>query len=91
MENTRSPDTGGHGKKTCEPCDDCYNLVKEATDEHRQNLDDLDKLLKQIEENPEPVGDDFEYKLKTLQVLPTILCVLVQYSTFCSVQYNVDY
>jgi hypothetical protein len=57
MENTRSRDTGGYGEKVCEPCDDCYNLVQEATDQHRHNLAALDKLLQQIAENPEPVGE----------------------------------
>lgn len=68
MENTRSRDTGGYGEKICEPCDDCYNLVQDATNEHRANLAALDQLLQQIAENPEPVGDDFEYKLRKLQV-----------------------
>ncbi len=71
MENTRSPDTGGHGKKTCEPCDDCYNLVQDAANEHRASLAALDALLKQIAKNPEPVGEDFEYKLRKLQVRET--------------------
>ena len=68
MENTKTTDRGRFGEKNCEPCDDCYNLVKQSTDEHRKNLDDLDKLLQQIAENPEPVGDDFEYQLKELVV-----------------------
>ncbi len=68
MENTKSRDTGGYGEKICEPCDDCYNLVRDATNEHRQNLAALDTLLQQIAENPEPVGEDFEYKLRKLQV-----------------------
>ena len=68
MENTRSRDNGGYGEKICEPCDDCYNLVQESADQHRRNLESLDKLLQQIAENPEPVGDDFEIQLKKLQV-----------------------
>ena len=35
MENTQSKDTGGYGEKICEPCDDCYNLVLDAANEHR--------------------------------------------------------
>jgi laminin gamma 1 len=68
MENTRSKDTGGYGEKICEPCDDCYNLVSDAANDHRTNLATLDKLLEQIAENPEPVGEDFEYQLRQLQV-----------------------
>ena len=68
MENTRSRDASGYGEKICEPCDDCYNLVQDAANEHRQNLADLDRLLQQIAENPEPVGDDFELQLRSLQV-----------------------
>ena len=68
MENTRSRDNGGYGEKICEPCDDCYNLVQDAANQHRANLDSLDRLLQQIAENPEPVGDDFEIQLKKLQV-----------------------
>lgn len=68
MENTRTKDTGGYGEKICEPCDDCYNLIEDATNEHRRNLAALDNLLQQIAENPEPVGGDFEYQLRQLQV-----------------------
>ena len=68
MENTRSRDNGGYGEKICEPCDDCYNLVQDATNTHRANLAALDQLLQQIAENPEPVGEDFEYDLRALQV-----------------------
>lgn len=68
MENTRSKDTGGFGEKICEPCDDCYNLVQDAADEHRQSLENLDALLQKIAENPEPVGNDFEYEMTALNV-----------------------
>jgi laminin gamma 1 len=68
MENTRSKDSGGFGEKICEPCDDCFNLVKDAADEHRDNLDRLDVLLQEIAENPEPVGEDFDYELMELRV-----------------------
>ena len=71
MENTQSKDTGGFGEKICEPCDDCYNLVLDAANEHRRQLSDLDKLLEQIAENPEPVGDDFKFQLRDLQVKVT--------------------
>ena len=48
MENTRSRDTGGYGEKVCEPCDDCYNLVSDAANVHRENLAALDSLLQQV-------------------------------------------
>ena len=68
MENTKSQDTGGYGEKICEPCDDCYNLVQDAANQHRANLAALDTLLQQITENPEPVGEQFLLELKKLQV-----------------------
>ena len=73
MENTRSRDTGGYGEKICEPCDDCYNLVQDAANQHRANLDSLDNLLQQIAENPEPVGDEFEIQLRQLLVRVTTM------------------
>ena len=68
MENTKSQETGGNGEKICEPCEDCYDLVQDTANQHRANLESLDSLLQQIAENPEPVGDDFEVKLKKLQI-----------------------
>ena len=68
MENTKSKENGGNGEKICEPCEDCYDLVQDGANQHRRNLDSLDRLLQQIAENPEPVGDDFEVKLKKLQI-----------------------
>merc|ERR1712130_303626 len=66
MENTRTKE--GYGpEKVCEPCDECYNLVQNAANKHRENLQQLDKLLQQIAENPEPVGDDFEDNLLNLE------------------------
>ena len=69
-ENTRSKDTSGRttNVKECEPCEDCYNLVKEAADRHRANLKDLDDLLRAIAENPQPVSGDFRYQLNELQL-----------------------
>ena len=58
----------GVGEKICEPCDDCYNLVSDSVNEHRKNLEDLDKLLEQIAENPQPVGGDFIYELRELSI-----------------------
>ena len=68
MENTRTRENGGYGEKICEPCDDCYNLVADAVNEHRDNLANLDRLLVAIAENPEPVGKDFEFQLLQLKV-----------------------
>ena len=68
MENTRSKDTGGYGEKICEPCDDCYNLVSDAANEHRQNLENLNDLLEKIAESPEPIEEDFVMELRQLQV-----------------------
>jgi len=66
MENTRTKE--GYGpEKVCEPCDECYNLVQNAANTHRDNLQQLDDLLQQIAENPEPVGDDFEDNLLNLE------------------------
>ena len=35
MENTKTK-VGSQNEKICEPCDDCYNLVQDAANEHRQ-------------------------------------------------------
>jgi len=67
MENTKTRD-GYEGEKICEPCDDCYNIIQDAANQHRDDLNHLEILLRQIEENPEPVGDKFEVQLKKLQV-----------------------
>ena len=67
MENTKTR-VGSENEKICEPCDDCYNLVQDAANEHRASLDQLDGLLKHIAENPEPVGEDFNIQVKKLKV-----------------------
>lgn len=71
MENTRSRDPVGQTEKVCEPCDDCYSLVSQAANAHRANLAALDSLLQQIAENPEPVGKEFEFQLRQLQLTVT--------------------
>ena len=68
MENTQTKDTGGYGEKICEPCDDCYNLIENAANNHRQNLEELQRLLQKIADNPNPIGESFEFELKALQV-----------------------
>ena len=68
MENTKSKDQGGFGDKTCEPCDDCYNLVSDAANEHRQNLENLNQLLTKIKESPEPLNQNFMQEIRQLQI-----------------------
>ena len=53
-ENTRSKETR-LDVKVCEPCEDCYKLVTTAADAHRQNLERLDNLLREIAENPQVI------------------------------------
>ena len=67
MENTKTR-TGSENEKVCEPCDDCYNLVQDAANEHRDSLDQLGTLLRHISENPEPIGSEFEVPLRKLRV-----------------------
>lgn len=45
MENTQSRN-GNVGQ--CEPCDQCYNLVQQAANNHRDDLKELAKLLQNI-------------------------------------------
>jgi len=71
MENTQSRN-GNVGQ--CEPCDQCYNLVQQAANNHRDDLKELAKLLQNIAENPQPVGENFESHLKHLELkIRTIL------------------
>ena len=65
-ENTRA--RPGPGQAHCQPCPVCYNLVQAEVDRHRLNLAQLDDLLQQIAENPQPVGEDFEHHLRDLEV-----------------------
>jgi len=67
MENTKTR-VGYGNEKICEPCDDCYNIVQDNADRHREDLAKLDSLLTQISENPEPIGPEFEVQLKKLKV-----------------------
>ena len=46
----------------------CVLKVSNATNKHRESLDKLDKLLKKIDKDPEPVGPKFERRLRQLQV-----------------------
>ncbi|PIK42259.1 putative laminin subunit gamma-1 [Apostichopus japonicus] len=52
----------------CVQCPDCYSLVQDKVNEHRQKLEDLKNLLQNIGENPEVVNDvNFEKQLKALE------------------------
>ena len=74
MENTKTR-VGSQNEKICEPCDDCYNLVQDAANEHREGLNELETLLRHIAESPEPVGQDFMVQLKKLRVRITNMLV----------------
>lgn len=52
----------------CLDCPDCYNLVRDAANEHRYKLGELNKVLVEIKSNPTVIDDiEFESKLKTVQ------------------------
>lgn len=52
----------------CLNCPDCYNLVQDAANDHRQKLHDLNKVLQEIASNPTVIDDvEFESKLKMVQ------------------------
>ena len=65
VENTQS---NNGDVAQCKPCPQCYNLVQTAANQHRENLRQLDELLQEIAENPQPVGEDFEEELARLEV-----------------------
>ena len=67
MENTKTR-VGSENEKVCEPCDDCYNLIQDSANKHRDDLKQLGELLTHIAENPEPVGPKFDIQLKKLRV-----------------------
>lgn len=55
-------------------CPDCYNLVQDAANDHRQKLADLKNILQKIASNPTVIDDaEFEGKLKMVQEKITIL------------------
>ena len=64
VENTRS---SNGDIAQCKPCQQCYDLVQMAANQHRDNIRQLDQLLQQIAENPQPVGEDFEDQLARLE------------------------
>ncbi|XP_059472124.1 laminin subunit gamma-1 isoform X2 [Neocloeon triangulifer] len=61
-ENTHDKQRG------CVDCDDCYNLVQDAVNDHRSKLDKLLELLANITDTPTVIDDvDFERKLTEVQ------------------------
>jgi len=55
-------------QRGCINCPDCYNLVRDAVNEHREKLDKLVELLSNITDNPHIINDvDFERKLTEVQ------------------------
>lgn len=52
----------------CLDCPDCYNLVRDAANEHRAKLARLNEILQQVASSPYVIDDEeFESKLKTVQ------------------------
>jgi len=58
-ENTYATDAG------CADCHPCYGLVQDAVNAHRIKLNDLRRLLEEIQDNPNALEDiDFENQLR---------------------------
>lgn len=58
----------------CLDCPDCYNLVRDAANDHRRKLADLKKVLQEIASNPTVIDDvEFESKLKVVEEKINIL------------------
>lgn len=52
----------------CVDCPDCYNLVRDAADDHRRKLADLNAVLKEIASNPTVIDDsEFDKKLEAVE------------------------
>ncbi|KAJ9596346.1 hypothetical protein L9F63_012621, partial [Diploptera punctata] len=55
-------------QRGCIDCPACYNLVQNAVNVHRAKLEELEKVLLDIANNPTVISDeDFEKKLKDVQ------------------------
>ncbi|CAB3367583.1 Hypothetical predicted protein [Cloeon dipterum] len=55
-------------QRGCVDCPDCYNLVQDAVNDHREKLQKLQELLHNITETPTVIDDvDFERKLKEVE------------------------
>ncbi|XP_033323034.2 laminin subunit gamma-1 isoform X1 [Megalopta genalis] len=52
----------------CVDCPDCYNLVQDAVDTHRERVAELENTLRKINSSPTVIKDsDFENELLTVQ------------------------
>ncbi|XP_076658555.1 laminin subunit gamma-1 isoform X1 [Halictus rubicundus] len=52
----------------CVDCPDCYNLVQDAVNRHRERLAELENTLRKINSSPTVIKDsDFEEELLTIQ------------------------
>lgn len=55
-------------QRGCVDCPHCYNLVQDAVNYHREQLDKLNDILDEIERNPTVIDDEtFELKLHIIQ------------------------
>lgn len=58
----------------CVNCPDCYNLVQDAADEHREKLHNLSTVLAEIASKPTVIDDaEFDSKLRVVQEKINIL------------------
>lgn len=54
-------------QRDCIDCPPCYNLVKDAVDNHRSNLRTLEQLISNISSSDSvALDEDFEKKLKSV-------------------------
>lgn len=52
----------------CKDCDYCYTLVQVAVDEHEKKLEQIRKLLEDVEREPNPEkSPDFDSKLEEVR------------------------
>lgn len=66
----------------CVDCPACYNLVQDAVNNHRKYLEQLEKVLRDINKNNSVINDkDFEQKLKEVQLYVNELETITKYAT----------
>lgn len=65
----------------CVDCPDCYNLVQDAVNEHRDKLKALSTTLDEIARTPVTNDDEFESKLKAVQEKMDILLKDAKFGT----------
>uniref|UniRef100_A0A1B6D2A0 Laminin subunit gamma-1 n=1 Tax=Clastoptera arizonana TaxID=38151 RepID=A0A1B6D2A0_9HEMI len=58
-------------QKGCVDCPACYNLIQDAVDKHRANLNELNKVLKNIADNPTVISDS-EFEENLLKVTASV-------------------